>query len=417
MHQPPGSGPRKVLQVSAFEDLRLTEQVLALAAGLVEAGDEVTTAGPATARLRTRFTRQGLPLALLNWSPEKDPEEAIAKLTRLLATGEFSLLHAHEAPALRLALAVLSRLKPAQRVPVVAHLHRLPADLTSLARWRESRRLRTLLRPCAAVAVPSSAHQEALAELIGPAGQAAEVLHPIIATRKPVSGAEAGFLRHRFGVSGHAALVGISTAFAEGEAEIFLRAARQVLEALANLEFVVIGDGPGLAVCQELVHDLGLGGATVFISPPRSLTEILSIVNVLVALGESGGVYVDALQALQFELPVVTPALAPLREILPLFPQAHVLEELTPAALAAGIGAALHSIPEAGAALASAGSGGVPTLVEFMGGNQVWELDKDWEGGAATANSASQILALQEYSAQSVIRRLRALHDRALALP
>ena len=407
----------KVLQVSAFEDLRLTEQVMALATGLAEAGDEVTTAGPATARLRTRFSRQGLTLALLNWSPEKDPEDALAKLTRLLQTGEFSLIHAHEAAALRLVLAVQGRRKPAERLPVVAHLHRLPADLPALARWREARRLRGLLRQCAAVVVPSPVHREALAALLGTAAPAAEIVHPIIATRKPVSGAEAGFLRHRFGVSGHAALVGISTEFAAGEAELFLPAARQVLEALANLEFVVIGDGPGLAACQELVHDLGLGGATVFISPPRSLTEIISIVNVLVALGESGGVYVDALQALQFELPVVTPPLAPLAEILPLFPQAHLLAEATPAGLAAAIGAALHSIPDAGATRAASGSSQVPTLVEFMGGTQVWELDKDWEGGSATANTAPQILALQQYSSEAVVRGLRTLYQRALATP
>lgn len=411
----PHASTVNVLQVSGFEDMRLAEQVLALAGALSDAGEEVSTAGPTTGVLRSRFLRQGLPLTPLRWNPSAPaPEEIVSRVARLLSNGRFSLVHAHDLQAIRLVLAALGQMKQEQRLPVIAHLHRLPEGLSRLARWREARRLRALLSPCAALLVSSTADRLRLETLLGVVAPAPEIVNPILPNHKRLSSAEAGFIRRRLGVSGHAAVVGLSSSFLGGEAETFFPAARRVLDTLANVEFVVFGEGPQLAASQELVHDLGLGGATVFATPTRGLSELLSVFNVLVVLGEGPGIYLDALQALQFEVPLVAQPHPALSELLPLFPQAQLLQTPTESTLEQALSQALHSVPAVSGASPHADAALLASLRQFAGSDQVWDLDKLWEPAPAPTNTAVQILALREYSPEAVLPHLLAVYLRVL---
>jgi glycosyltransferase involved in cell wall biosynthesis len=255
-----------------------------------------------------------------------------------------------------------------------------------------------------------------LGGLVGPLAGTAEVVHPIIATLPRLSSAEAGFLRHRLGLSGYAALVGFSTTSANGETELSLRAARRVLEDLGNVEFVMIGQGSGLSACEELVHELGLGGATVFAPPARSVAEVISVLNVLVVMGETGGVCVDALQALQLGVPLITRRTTSMSDILPLFPQTMILEETTVEGLAETIAGALHGLPQAsGITVSPAAMGDVSSLAQSMGQERVWNLGESWERSDTPTPTEVQILALREYGREAVVERLRHLYRKALS--
>jgi glycosyltransferase involved in cell wall biosynthesis len=405
-----------VLQLAAFDEPHLTEQVLALSVALSNAGEDVTTAGPLDDALRLRLSHLNLPWARVTFSePGQKSRAESEELARVLGTGAFTVVHAHDLPAIELAAAALARLGTAGRTRLVGCLHYVPRDLAGLPRWREARRLRRLLRTCNGFVVSSLADREALAQLAGSEAETADVVYPIVTPRSQLSSAEAGFLRHRLGVSGHAAVVGFSSGFPGTEAVVFLPAARQVLEDLGNVEFIVLGQGPGLVASQQLAHELGLTGATLFMPTPRSLPETISLLNVLVVLGDTGGAHVDALQALQFGVPVVTAPLGALREILPLFPQTQVLAEVTPERVAEAIQSALHVVPPAGLPLPGE-AGAVPSLPQFLGRDSDW-LGEAWAHGETPVprTSAEGLSALGQYGPDAVVKQVRELYLRVLS--
>lgn len=405
------------MQLSAFDRARLSEQVLALSQALERAGTEATVAGPIGGSLRVRLSRAGLSWA---WSafPEvgEDSRPAAAALAKLFSSAAPTIVHAHGLEALRLAAAARARLASGRRPALVATLYQTPPQSAGLAQWRESRRLRALLRAAAAVVVPSPAHQSALRDRLGPRARQAEVVPPLLVARSSLSGAEAGFRRHRLGLSGHSAIVGLSTDFSGAEASLFLRAAGRVLEALGNVEFVLIGEGPGLESARRQAHALGLGGATTFITAPPSLPEVISVLNLLVVLDETSDAHLDALQALRFGVPLLTAPLPALAEVLPNFPETRVLETVSSAQLAAAIGAALHVIPDG----SKAGEGGsidsTLSLTQYLGLDSNWNLpggDESDRPQATTQSAAAH--ALRGYTAEAVAKQLQTLYHRIVS--
>ena len=402
------------MQLSACDRVRLSEQVLALAVGLEGAGVDVSVAGPIGGSLRVRLSRAGLPWVWVPFPEEgEDPRAAVAALTKLLASGAPAVLHAHGLPALRLAIAARARLAPSRRSALVATLYETPPQLTGLAQWRATPRLRAWLREAVAVLVPSPAHREALVNLVGPVAQGAEVVHPLLVARSSLSGAEAGFRRHRLGISGHAAIIGLSTGFSGPEPSTFLRAATRVLDALGNVEFVLIGEGPGLEAARRQAHDLGLGGASTFITAPPSLPEVLSVLNLLVVLDDAGAAHMDALQALRFGVPLITAPLPSLAEVLPSFPETRVLEEISARQVAEAIQSALHVLPDAPGAPGSGEIESTLSLTQYLGLDTNWNVIPTAESGRArpaAGNAAS--LALGDYSTEAVVAQVCELYQR-----
>jgi glycosyltransferase involved in cell wall biosynthesis len=418
--QLPEQAALSILQLADLEDPRVGEQVLSLAAGLSALGHAVTVAGPLNKRLQERLRRLGVRWARLPWpeAAEAVPWRGTAQqLARLLEGRPPDLVHAHGAIALRLAATATSRLPAERRPALVTSLYRVPRHLSPLARWRRRRDLRPALGPGAAVLLSSQADKQALLALLGPAAERAEVVYPAVPETARPSGVEVGLVRRRLGLTAHAAVVGLRTSFQDAEYATLLRAAARVHETLPNVEFAFLGEGPRQAEAQRLAHELGLGGATVFLGRPRSMAEALGALNALALLSDAEGAPLEALQALGYGLPVIAAQVGALAELLEGMPRTQLVPTDDPQALTAALLAALHLIPAGEPAeTVETESGRLAGLEQFLVSRRFWDLDRPWQRTAAPLAHAERDLpsALARFLPEAVTRQTLAVYRAVL---
>ncbi len=382
---------------------------MTLTAGLAAAGAEVTAAGPLTGRVRGRLARQGVRWASLALDDSRDPRAVSRQLALLISTRGIDLLHTHDLAALRLAARAVKHLPGSQRPRLVASLYHVPRPVTFWDRWEWKRSLRRGLSRCAAVIVPSSVDREALIRLVRPVGDRIHVIYPALAQSGRPSGAETGVLRRRLGLSGQAAVVGLSTDFTDGQAEVFLQAAAQVHQELPNLEFALIGEGPQRELVKKLAHKLELSGATIFLGRPRSLIDVISVLNVMVLLSDAGGAHLQALQALGFDIPVVAAEVGALGELLPSLPRTYLIPPGDLQSLVQALQAALHIVPRGPAEeQVETERGTTASLEQFLVSRDSWDLDRPWRQAPirGLGDSSSRQAILQKYSPEAMIEQI-----------
>ncbi len=382
MTSPSEAAPISVVQVADLEDGRVGDQVLVLAAGLVEKGQRVSVAGQMNKRLQERLRRLGVRWSVLPWPEEErgaSLRTAVRQLARLLVTRPVDLLHVHGFTALRIAVEAL-RLLASDRPRLVASLYDLPQQMDRLQRRRLPQALRRAPVPGATVLVASQAEHEALVALVGSLAAGAQVVYPAVPDVSRPSGVEAGLLRRRLGLRGDAAVVGLRTAFQDTEYATLLQAAARVHEALPNVEFVLLGEGPRLPEAREYAHQLGLSGGTVFLGRPRSMGEAISVLNALALVSDADAAHLDALQALGYGLPVIAPQGGVLAELLAGVARVHLVPAEDPEALAGALQAVLHLVPagEVGESVETE-SGRFAGLEQFLVSREFWDLDQPWQ--------------------------------------
>jgi glycosyltransferase involved in cell wall biosynthesis len=435
-----------VLHLADFEDPRVGEQVLSLAAGQRERGHTVAVAGPLNRRLQERLRRLQVRWSVLPWPSAPDappPPEATAQLARLLTARPPDLLHAHGLTALQLAEPALRQTPrppaslhpagepqaksplpagsaPGGRAPaLVTSLYHFPRRLPYLERRRFRRLLRSTLGEGAALLLSSQADRQALLALLGRRGEGAQVVYPAVPETALPSGVEVGQLRRRLGLTSHAAVVGYRTAFEDAEYEIFLDAAARVHAALPNVEFAFLGDGPRRAAAQARAHERGLSGASIFLGRPRSLAEALSALNLLVVLSDAEAAHLDALQALGYGLPLVAARAGVLEELLSQMPLAHLVPPGDPEALAAALFSALHLTPRPGGDdPVVTESGRTAGLEQLLVSRDFWDLDQPWERTAHRPPAAATLpAALLPFLPAAATDRVLAVYRKILPPP
>lgn len=410
-----------ILQLVDLEDPRVGEEVLSLAAGLVALGQTVRVAGRLNRRLQERLRRLGVRWSLVPWPETSEPSvsrRAAQQVARRLATLYPDLVHAHGLTAYRLAARALLRLPASSRPALVTSLYEIPRHLSPLARRRWRRQLRSALAPGAALIVTSQTDKQALSALLGPIGEQAAVVYPAVPDTVRPGGVETGLARRRLGLTSHAAVVGMRSSFEDSEYVTLLRAAARVHEALPNVEFVFLGTGPKEAEAQRLAHDLGLGGATVFLGRPRSMAEAVSTLNALVLLDDAQAAHLEALQALGYGLPVIAGRAGALPELLEEMPQAQLVPADDVEELAAALLRALHLIPaEKPEDLVETESGRLAGLEQFLVSRHFWDLDRPWQRTAAPIPRAGGDLppALARFLPEAVSRQTLAVYRAVLS--
>ena len=224
-------------------------------------------------------------------------------------------------------------------------------------------------------------------------------------------------LRRRLGLTGHAAVVGFRTAFQDEEYRTLLQAAAGVHDKLPNVEFAFLGEGPRLAAAQELAHQLGLSGATVFFGRPRSMSEALSALNALALVSDAEAAHLDALQALGQGLPVIAARVGTLAEVLEGMPRVQFVPPEEAEALAAALLAALHLIP-AGEAYEQVETepGRLAGLEQFLVSREFWDLDQPWQVTAHRPSRAGPAppAALRRFLPEAVTERVLGIYRRVL---
>jgi hypothetical protein len=167
-------------------------------------------------------------------------------------------------------------------------------------------------------------------------------------------------------------VVGLYSTYESGEAEIFLEAAATVQEALPNVEFVLLGEGPHREPAEARAHQLGLSGASVFLPGERLVPELLGSLNVFTVLEDRGAAARHALQAWDLGVPVVALAQGALREFLRPTPLLHLLDGAAPETLASALREALEVVPDRAAA---AGGASLSALSDFLVSSDYLDLD------------------------------------------
>lgn len=186
-------------------------------------------------------------------------------------------------------------------VPVIASaLH--STGLPDRVEWL-NRRLAPLTDAFIAVA---ESHARYLAEHEGcpadkvrvvPNGVDTERFRPIAPSRK---------LRASFGLPEAGPVAAIVAALRpEKNHELFLQAARRILEVRRDAHFLIVGDGASRSRLEALRDELGLSGNVHFLGTRSDIPEVLSVVDVLLLTSHMEANPVSILEALACAKPVV----------------------------------------------------------------------------------------------------------------
>ena len=410
-----------VLHLAALGDADLSAQVLTLVGGLAAYGVPVTLAAPLNLRQREGLSRRGARWVRLELGGDPlapVPAGAVRQLTRLVSARPPELLHVHDLPSLRMAERMLAAVPAAARPRLVASIPRPPlrAGLEEIWHWRRHYRV---LRQAAALVAASSVEAQSLRRLAGVPASRVHVVYPLLEAAPRPSLAQAGAVRRTLGLGGQTAVVGLLTDFQDPAAELFLRAAASVVAELPNVDFALLGEGPGRAAAEALAHRERIGGAVVFTGRPWSLTQALSVLNVLVVLSDTAGGPPAALQALNYGVPVVAAGVGALGELLPGLPGATLLPRSDVPALVAALRAALHLVGEGREGdLRDPDAGPRLPLERWLVSTEAWDLDLSWQSAPRSAPGVQALeQALRGFRPEGVVPQVRDLYREVLGEP
>jgi glycosyltransferase involved in cell wall biosynthesis len=126
-----------------------------------------------------------------------------------------------------------------------------------------------------------------------------------------------GTFRHQLGCSTGSPLVGIIGRLVPVKNhELFLAAARLVLQAMPQVRFVIVGDGERRAELEALVTQMGLSDAVYFTGWRRDLPLIYADLDVVVISSHNEGTPVSLIEAMAAGVPVVSTAVGGVPDVL-----------------------------------------------------------------------------------------------------
>jgi glycosyltransferase involved in cell wall biosynthesis len=126
-----------------------------------------------------------------------------------------------------------------------------------------------------------------------------------------------GRLRTKLGVGPATPLVGIvGRLVAIKNHEMFLQAAKKVLEQMPEARFVVVGDGDRHSELQDIAMQTGLGRAVYFCGWRRDLGTIYADLDLLALTSNNEGTPVSIIEAMAAGVPVVATAVGGVPDLL-----------------------------------------------------------------------------------------------------
>ena len=123
--------------------------------------------------------------------------------------------------------------------------------------------------------------------------------------------------RRRWGLNTECHIVGTLTRFHEVKGnEFLLKAARNVLKALPNTYFVLVGDGPLMQKLKENTIELGIQHNVIFTGYQEDVVGLMSIFDVNVIASNTEGCSLSLLEAMVMGKATVATEVGGIREIL-----------------------------------------------------------------------------------------------------
>lgn len=142
-------------------------------------------------------------------------------------------------------------------------------------------------------------------------------------------------LRERIGLPADVPTAAIVAALRpEKNHELFLEAAKLVLERVPQARFLIIGDGPRRSLLEQLADRLGIADSVHFLGTRKDVPELLSLVNVLMLTSHMEANPVSILEGLSCGKPVVATRVGSIPETVHDGKNGHLTEPGDPSQLA-----------------------------------------------------------------------------------
>lgn len=391
----------------------VADEVIPVAQGLSPTYYEVTVAGPLPDDFRRRLSRHQVRWVNLSLPARGSVSgylSASRQVRRLLQSKAVELIHAHSLPAALVAL-LACRHRP---VPVLCTLYDPRWDTLTFLRRLE---VRWILERCDKLIVHSEAERAAVGLIAPRAAQAAQVVYPAVRSPRRTGFYDIGVKRQQLGLHPAAAIVGMTgLAGAEQAAHTCLLAAALVCAQMPNVEFAIMGAGRQRAALGELVHNLGIGGACVFLDDRPDREEIILALNLLVLVSESAGTPTDGLTALAADIPVIAVDSPPLVEILGDLPNVRLVEADNVDSMVTVLTELLNTVPADGGEFEIVSASGARLKPrDVLVSQRSYDLHEKWttdESAAAGQPSAAAVLS--RYGIQRLVAEMEKIYYQAL---
>ncbi len=366
------------------------EHFVALADGLNEGRYEVMVVGALPRELRRRLSNLGIRWANLGFPRGfglRENLRAIQGLARLLDSQQPVLVHAHGYHAGLLASYVVGRQRPPPRFVCTATDLPGASALRTPARLAERLACRRVLGRADRTIALSDAVRDELRRISPRAADRAVVIRGGVNAYKYDVVIDQGLKRRELGVSPEAIVIAfVGRLVPEKGPSVFLDAAARLSRAIANVEFLVVGEGRLRDSLQRAAHDLGIYGSVVFTGYREDVASVLPVVDVVAIPSLTAGFSFVAVEALAAGSMVVASDTGGLREILADAPNASLVPPGNSMALARAIVNMLSRVDEDDEPTT------VSDIVEGIGGQKVPLLvseasygltdEDDWRAGS-----------------------------------
>ncbi len=278
-------------------------QLCWLAGRAAERGCRSWVAARPSGRLAGELARLCIPVLPLNPTFELDPVAA-ARLRGALLRLRADVVHAHAAHAV--ALAALARVGTRARL-VVSRRVAAPLRRNPLSRWKYAQARRFI--------AVSDRVARAL-EASGIPGERIAVVRSGVDTCRPSVPASEATLRSLGIVPGRPLVVMVSALVPpDKDPETFLAAVAAARAAGADVQALLVGDGPLAAAARRSRRRLGLEAEVVLAGFRRDAAELLAAADVAVLASRDEGLGTTLLDAMLCGVPVVATAAGGVREV------------------------------------------------------------------------------------------------------
>ncbi len=416
---PDSPDAREIVHLIGSPSPQAEEQVASVASVLRKWGYPIRVLGPLTRSGRRLIASAGVPTRDLpppsgdsvteRWGDARDQSQSVREARPIL-------VHAHGFGAML--AAIRARRAISRPVPVVASPHFQPHRLEEDPRLGMRRRVyRWLLNHSDAVVVPTDAQRDDLHALDESAGDRADIVpYPRPAGAQPDS-LDLGRRRSLLGITQSAVVVGcIIDDLAEADLVTFLDAGASLCMDYPSIEFALIGGDADRELYQNLAHQRGLLGATVFVDPGDRFRRAISALNVLVTPQRGWPSGMLALQALEADVGVVAIEGGEVAEMLIRSPRVTIAPDEGPGALADGI---IRRLRAAAAQMEPARDSApdAPLAASFLVSKDFYDIEASWatpDAGAADSPDRQAADVIGEFDPTRSARALIAVYQRLL---
>jgi len=406
-----------ILQLVPRGDADAADEVRILVEGLDRRRYQPVVAGELTPQMRERLSRQDIPwvyLAIPQTFSLQAYLTAAGQLRRLIQARDIALIHCHNMEATAVAVLACQSWGVGNSPPLVSTLHAPREGLApTYHSWVRRVGTRWLLSRCHGLIVPSQHDQEQATQLAPHLQSRLHVVYPSL-ERSPSRSLEAGIKRRQIGVHRDAAIIGLLSRLVQGQGiKSFLEAAAVINEELPNIEFVIIGEGPGRQQLEELAHKLGLSGSCVFLGTRRDIRQVIAALNIVVLLSDADRAALRGLQALAGGLRVIAAPTPALREIFGPMPGAELIETADSVQLAEALRRQLHITPQLEDSELLLEERRSITYRDFLVSTTVYDLERAWSSGTSASDQDVAIAqALEErFGPQRLVAEVESIYQ------